>query len=152
MSQSLIVFLIVVIAALVIGLVYALFALNRIMEQVSNVSSRVGDCFYHVHDLEKQNTDLILKMQDNKAELERGYKDEVLNFRVAITEFVDGLDMRIENLEEISGNLEEVHNVMDEVHAIASSYKEQRELLNQLEGQMDAVSASLNTADVDARQ
>ena len=144
MSQSMIVFLIVVIAALVIGLVYALFALNRIMEQVSNVSSRVGDCFYQVHDLEKQNTDLILKMQDNKAELERGYKKEVLDFRVAITEFVDGLDARIENLEEISGNLEDVHNVMDEVHAIAGSYKEQRELLNMLSDRVEAISTSLN--------
>jgi uncharacterized protein YoxC len=147
-----IVFIIVVIAALVIGLVYALFALNRIMEQVSNVSSRVGDCFYHVHDLEKQNTDLILKMQDVKEESERACKEEVSNARAAIFDAFDGLDMRVENLEEISGNLEEVHNVMDDVHAIASSYKEQRELLNRLEGQMDAVSASLNTADADARQ
>lgn len=121
-------------------MIYLWMLTKRLQDKIDMVGRLSEDTDTYTHRIDAAmgevsvDTKLSIEALDNRI--------DALNRRI---EDIDkDLSKRVVNLEEISGNLENVHNVMDEVRAIASSYKEQRELLNMLRKDVDVLIGETN--------
>lgn len=121
-------------------LVYLWMTVKRLQDKIDMVGRLSEDTDTYTHQIDaamgKSNVDLKLSVES------LGNRIDMVGRRIDVVD--ENLSPRVSNLEEISGNLEDIHSVMDDVHAIASSYKEQRELLNVLRKDVDVLISETN--------
>ena len=121
-------------------MIYLWMTVKRLQDKIDMVGRLSEDTDTYTHQIDaamgEANVDLKLSVES------LGNRIDMVGRRIdAVDENLSG---RVSNLEEISGNLEDIHSVMDDVHAIASSYKEQRELLNTLRREVDVIISEIN--------
>lgn len=120
--------------------VYLWMTTKRLQDKIDMVGRLSEDNDTYIHRIDAAMGEASV---DTKLSIESLINSiDVVGTRIDVVD--ESLSRRVSNLEEISGNLEEVHSVMDEVHAIASSYKEQRELLNMMRKDVDVLIGETN--------
>ena len=131
---------IILFALLLCGILYLWLTVRLLSTQMGRIGRQAEDADIYVNQLDASLGDVGV---DLKLATE-GLTNQLNELRQKI-EYIDGdLNKRVVNLEEISGNLEDVHSVMEDVKSIAGAYKEQRELLNMLKNEVEAISRGMN--------
>lgn len=121
-------------------MIYLWMTTKRLKDKIDMVGRLSEDTDTYTHRIDAAMGEASVDTKLSIESLEN--RIDVVGRRIDVVD--ESLSRRVANLEEISGNLEEVHSVMDEVRAIASSYKEQRELLNMLRKDVDVLIGETN--------